>query len=96
MSVFAVLLQDPTAAEKLGNLIEQTYPEPDHININDMAWLISGDLLINDIADNLHLRAPDEDEGEYSIGIVLRLNGTYTGLSYSPTWDWLARSTAQS
>lgn len=90
MAVFAVILNEHEEASTLQERIEKAYPEPDHIAISSSAWLLSGDLLVNEIAEKLGMHADAESP---LLGTILRLNGTYSGLQYSSVWDWLARST---
>ena len=92
MSAFAVILNNPEEAETIGARIEREYPEPNHLSVSPTAWLISGDLLIQEIVEKLGLRTEAESP---VLGVVLRLNGTYAGYNEQSVWDWLARSAAK-
>lgn len=88
MSMFAVILNEPN--ETVVSRIEETYPEPNHLQISPTAFLVSGDLLVEDVTSRLGFSGDAAVEG--AVGVVLRLNGTYGGRTYRTVWDWLARA----
>ena len=86
MSMFAVIFHD--AAPEMIDRLKAAYPHPDHLEVQPDTYLISGDLLIEDITKVLGM-TPDGD----GAGLVIRCNGTYSGRTYRRNWDWLARAT---
>ena len=91
MSAFAVILNEPN--EQVIARLKEVYPDPDHLELSPTAYLVSGNLLIEDVAAKLGFKGEDAIEG--AVGVVLRLNGTYGGRSFRSVWDWLARAGEQ-
>ena len=88
MSTFAVILNEPN--DEVVARLKEAYPEPDHLELNRNVYLLSGDLLIENVIERLGFKG--EDAIDDAVGIVLRLNGTYSGRNYRSVWDWLARA----
>ena len=86
MGTFAVILQetDPEKAATIRERITTRYPDGKHFRISDEIFLVSGPVLSQDIADALGV----EDDPEMLL-IVLRLNGSFSGRSWSTLWEWL-------
>ena len=85
MATFAVILNEPNDA--LVGTLKEAYPEPDHYKLTEDVYLVTGDLLIDDITRTLGF-----EEAEPAVGAVFRLNGSYGGHSYRTLWDWLRRA----
>ena len=86
MSTFAVILNEPN--DEVVARLKEAYPEPDHLELNSNVYLLSGDLLIENVIERLGFKG--ENAIDDAVGIVLRLNGTYSGRNYRSVWDWLA------
>ncbi len=91
MSAFLVLLHEnePEANGKLRQQIEKKYPGSSHYKFSDHVYLVTGPRLVNEVQEALGF---DEDEKLY--GAILRLNGSFSGRSWTKMWDWL-KSTEQ-
>ena len=88
MSTFAVILNEPN--DEVVARLKEAYPEPDHLELNRTVYLLAGDLLIENVIERLGFKG--EHAIDDAVGIVLRLNGTYSGRNYRSVWDWLARA----
>ena len=88
MSTFAVILNEPN--DEVVARLKEAYPEPDHLELNSNVYLLSGNLLIENVIQRLGFKG--ENAIDDAVGIVLRLNGTYSGRNYRSVWDWLARA----
>ena len=88
MSTFAVILNEPN--DEVVARLKEAYPEPDHLELNRTVYLLAGDLLIENVIERLGFKG--ENAIDDAVGIVLRLNGTYSGRNYRSVWDWLARA----
>ena len=88
MSAFVVILHDdePDANKVLRERIKEGFPGDQHYEFSDTVHLITGVRLIEQIASKLGFEDEDDDE---ALGVVLRLNGSYQGRSYSKLWDWM-------
>ena len=86
MGTFAVLLHDdePEANERVRERIEEKFPEDQHYRFGDTVYIISGPRLADEVVKALGL-ADDTDLA----AVVLRLNGSYTGRSWTSFWDWM-------
>lgn len=89
MSAFVVLLHDdePESSAKLRGRIKEKFPESEHFEFSDHAYLVTGPRLVTDVLDQLGF-----DDDEKLFAAVLRLNGSYSGRSWNKLWDWM-RST---
>ncbi len=86
MSAFAIFLHhDQTESNKrLRKLIEEAYPESAHYKFSDFVYLVTGPRVVSEVAETLKL---DDEEDLYAA--ILRLNGSFTGRSWTAMWDWL-------
>lgn len=91
MSAFAVILNKPDA--QVVARLKEVYPYPDHLELSPDAYLVSGNLPIEDVAAKLGFKG--EDAIEDAVGVVLSLSGTYGGRTFRSVWDWLARAGEQ-
>ena len=86
MSVFAIVLAEPNV--QLAKRIEDKYPHC--YKLNDLAFLVEGDLLAEDIAVEVGIKG--DERIEQAVGVVFKLNRSYSGYSPRSLWDWLLRS----
>ena len=86
VSAFAVLLHDDEteSKEELTRRIEEAYPGDKHFKFSDGVYIVTGPRLVDDVAKTLGLH----DEAD-RFGVVLRLNGSFSGRSWTNLWDWL-------
>ena len=86
MSAFAVILHDnePEANELLRERIKQQFPGDQHFQFSDNVYLVTGERLVDKVTAKLGF-----DGGDDVFGAVLRLNGSFSGRSWTRLWDWL-------
>lgn len=86
MSAFVVVLHDdePQASATLRERIEEKYPDSEHYRLSEYTYLVTGPRLVSDVAESLGMT---DDENLYAA--ILRLNGSFSGRSWTDLWDWL-------
>ena len=86
MSAFAVILHEdePESSAKIRAHIEEHYPGSNHYKFSDFVYFVTGPRLVSDVLDTLGF---DDDDDLY--GAVLRLNGSFSGRSWTKLWDWM-------
>lgn len=86
MGTFAILLHhdEPDANATLVERIEEKYPEDQHYRFGDTVYIVTGPRLAEDVVKTLGLA----DDTELA-AVILRLNGSYTGRSWTSFWDWM-------
>ena len=84
------MIEHDRAQSSVIERIERTYPEPVHLKLASNVYLLTGDFLIDHLMDALGFKGEAAD----AVGLVMRLNGTYSGRTYQSVWDWMARATA--
>lgn len=84
MSTFAVILEQKS--DRVKSRIEAAYPGNGHAALSDTAYLVTSDATVSDVAKAIGIANPDFTEEV--IGIVLKLNGAYSGRYYTEIWDW--------
>lgn len=87
MSAFAIILHEdePESNDKVRARIAEKYPGSEHFEFSPFTYLVTGPRLVSEVVDTLGLQ--DDDEVVY--GAVLRLNGSFSGRSWTKLWDWL-------
>ena len=87
MSAFAVILHDdePESNEKIRARIEVEYPGSEHFKFSPLTYFVTGPRLVTEVVDTLGLQNDDD----VVFGAVLRLNGSFSGRSWTKLWDWL-------
>lgn len=75
--------------EEVAKRIEESYPDNYRINSTDSL------VRTNDISDKVAINVgiTGDKKIEETVGVVLKLNGTYSGLAPSALWEWLAVET---
>ncbi len=88
MATFAIILNEPNAEveQRIRDACEES------LKLNDAAWLVVGDLSVDDLVDAIGFRG--EDAVANATGFVLSLNGSYAGRVHKDTWDWFDRAGA--
>ena len=86
MGTFAILLHhdEPDSNTKLVERIKEKYPGDQHYQFGDTVYIITGPRLADDVVQALGLA-----EDTALAAVVLRLNGSYTGRSWTSFWDWM-------
>ena len=87
MSAFAILLHDdePESNARLIERLEDQYPGGKRFKFSDGIYIVTGPRLVSDVSEGLGMVGPDAD----AYGVVLRLNGSFSGRSSVRLWDWL-------
>lgn len=84
MPTFAVILEQKN--DQVKARIESAYPGKGHAELSKTAYLVTSDATVSDVAKAIGISDPDFTEEV--IGIVLKLNGAYSGRYYTEIWDW--------
>ena len=79
---FAIVLNDPNP-DYIAD-IKSKYPN--HYEIADNCILVADELILGANASSVSDRI--EMDGDH-MGIVLKLNGSYSGYNYKTLWDWI-------
>lgn len=88
MSLFGVLLieNEPEVRQEIGKQIETKYNKA--FQVTENFYIVSTvDKSTQKIAETLGIYGDSEEEA--SLGIVFRLNGSYSGFADGEIWDWL-------
>ncbi|MCY4512002.1 MAG: hypothetical protein OXG35_34310 [Acidobacteria bacterium] len=85
---FAVLLTDtdPDARAKCRSRLRTAFP--DAHELNDSAFLVSGALLTNQVAEKVGIKGDDR----WCAGVVFKISRYYSGYTDGDTWEWLKRT----
>ena len=86
MGAFVVMLHDdePESNAKLRAGIEEKFSGSEHFKFSDHVYLVTGPRLVTDVLSTLGF---DDDENLYAA--VFRLNGSFSGRSWTKLWDWM-------
>ena len=86
MGTFAVLLHEDESESNatIRERIEKNYPQGHHFKFAENLYLVTGPRLANEVVQALGMV-----EDVHLAAVVLRLNGSFTGRSWTSFWDWM-------
>lgn len=84
MFVHAILLTDHN--DEVVSRIKEKYPKC--YSVNEGCFLVRCDDLTQDVAVAVGIKG--EDQVENAGGVVLKLNGAYSGFASRALWEWLS------
>ena len=88
--LFAVVLTDEQ--DKGGAKITENYRESEVYRLAEDTYIVAHDGLSRDVAKSVGIFSDTDEDGtepgEVS-GVVLKLNGSYTGYASQDIWEWL-------
>ena len=86
MGTFAVLLHEdePESNATIHERIETNYPEDKHYKFAENLYMVTGPRLADEVVEALGMM----EDGDLT-AVVLRLNGSFTGRSWTSFWDWM-------
>ncbi|MDE0669023.1 MAG: hypothetical protein OXI48_08360 [bacterium] len=86
MGTFAVLLHEDEreSNDMIRERIETRYPKDEHYKFAENLYLVTGPRLANEVVEALGMT-----ENDSLAAVVLRLNGSFTGRSWTSFWDWM-------
>lgn len=86
MALFSVYFDEKD--EKIRELIESNYK--DHMFIHDGYCLVKANVTSGSITEKLGIWNADTKESSW--GVVLKLNGSYSGYADGEIWNWLDKN----
>ncbi len=84
MPTFAVILEQKN--DQLKARLESAYPGNSHAALSETAYLVTSNETVSDVAKTVGISGPEFIEEV--LGLVLKLNGAYSGRYYTEIWDW--------
>lgn len=84
MFVHAIVLTDHS--DEVVSRIKEKYPKC--YSVNESCFLVRCDDLTQDVAIAVGIKG--EDRVENAGGVVLKLNGAYSGFASRALWEWLS------
>ena len=85
MFMHTVLLREPCS--EVASRIESAYANR-HYKVNDVCYLVRTEGLTQDVAVAAGIKG--DDRVNSAKGVVLKLNGAYSGFESQSLWEWLA------
>ena len=87
-NLFAVVLTKEQ--ERGAARLRRAYPESAIFQLDENAFVITGDTLSSDVARAAGVGRDSDDEGIR--GVVFKLNGSYSGFATPSLWEWLEKA----